>query len=83
MRRRRRRKTGARLRSGAIGGACSFGNAGLLSLGHMPIQRPGVVGQALKWMFDADSPLYIALPADDTFVFSAWELTRLLGEAGL
>lgn len=45
--------------AGEVGGACSFGNAGLISLGHMPIQRPGVVRQAVRWMFDGESPLYI------------------------
>ncbi len=43
----------------AVGQGCSFGNAGLISLGHLPIPRPGVIGQTLKWMADGDSPLYI------------------------
>jgi len=58
--------------AGAVGGACSFGNAGLISLGHAPIPRPGVVMQALRWMFDSESPLYIAPRLDPALVAWLW-----------
>lgn len=48
------------LDAGAIGAGASSGNAGLVSLGHLPLQRPGVMGKALKMMWSSDSPLYIA-----------------------
>jgi D-amino-acid dehydrogenase len=42
-----------------IGRAASYGNAGLISPGHPPINRPGRVPQALRSMGDRLSPLYI------------------------
>jgi len=43
----------------AIGVGASSGNAGLIAAGHPPIPRPGLIWQAIKWMFDSKSPLYI------------------------
>lgn len=60
------------LDAGEVGGGCSFGNAGLISLAHLPIQRPGVVRQAMKWMFDPDSPLYIAPRLDPGLIGWLW-----------
>ncbi len=57
---------------GPIGGACSFGNAGLISFGHLPIPRPGVVTQALKWMWRSESPLYIAPRLDPALLAWLW-----------
>lgn len=42
-----------------IAGAASFGNAGLISVGHLPLPRPGLILKSLKWMFDGTSPLLI------------------------
>ncbi len=42
-----------------LGLAASFGNAGLISPGHPPINRPGRLRQALRSMGDRLSPLYI------------------------
>jgi D-amino-acid dehydrogenase len=42
-----------------IGRAASYGNAGLISPGHPPINRPGRVSQALRSMGDRLSPLYM------------------------
>ncbi len=39
--------------------SASWGNAGLLSLGHAPLTKPGLAVQAMKWMLNAGSPLYI------------------------
>ena len=46
--------------SGQVGAGCSYGNAGLIvpSL-SVPLAAPGVVGQALRWMFEPESPFYI------------------------
>ena len=42
-----------------IGKGASYGNAGLISPGHPPINRPGRVRQALRSMLDPLSPLYL------------------------
>jgi len=42
-----------------LAAGASFGNAGLISLGHPPLPRPGLVLKSLKWMFDPTSPLLI------------------------
>lgn len=45
---------------GQLGRGASFGNAGLVSPGHPPINRPGRVRQALRSLADPLSPLFIA-----------------------
>jgi D-amino-acid dehydrogenase len=47
------------IEQGEIGSGASFGNAGIIAVGHPPLPRPGLVAQATRWMFDASSPLYI------------------------
>lgn len=42
-----------------VSGAASFGNAGTVSAGHMPLNRPGRVRKALVQMADPTSPLYV------------------------
>lgn len=42
-----------------IGAGASSGNAGTVSAGHPPLNRPGRVGQALRQMLDPTSPLYV------------------------
>jgi D-amino-acid dehydrogenase len=42
-----------------ISGAASFGNAGAVSAGHMPLNRPGRVWRALVQMADPTSPLFV------------------------
>ena len=37
----------------------SCGNAGLLSIGHLPLTKPGASIRGLKWMLSSTSPLYI------------------------
>ncbi len=44
---------------GELGCGASFGNAGIIAIGHPPIPRPGLVRQVLKWMLDGGSPLYL------------------------
>ncbi len=55
---------------GAIGQGCSYGNAGWLTpCLAFPLPAPGVVRTGLKWLLDAESPLYIR-PA------ARWEWAR-------
>ena len=42
-----------------IGSGASSGNAGAVAPGHGPMTRPGRILQALKWMADPTSPLYL------------------------
>lgn len=42
-----------------LAGAASFGNAGTVSAGHPPLNKPGRVRRALAQMADPTSPLYI------------------------
>ena len=38
----------------------SYGNQGLIVPSHsIPLAAPGIIGKALRWMFDPDSPFYI------------------------
>ena len=55
-----------------IGGAASFGNAGSIAPGHAPINRPGVVWQAMRWMLRPTSPIYIAPRADPALARWLW-----------
>lgn len=43
-----------------IAGGCSYGNAGLIVPSHsVPLARPGLISQGLKWLLDPESPFYI------------------------
>jgi len=42
-----------------IGAGASSGNAGTISAGHPPLNRPGRVSQGLRQMIDPTSPLYV------------------------
>lgn len=42
-----------------VGAGASSGNAGTVSAGHPPLNRPGRVGAALRQMADPTSPLYV------------------------
>lgn len=45
---------------GEVGAACSSGNAGIIARSHIiPLPRPGVLRQAIKWLFDPEGPFYI------------------------
>lgn len=58
------------LERGEVGRGASFGNAGLISVGHLPLPRPGLVLKSFKWMFDRTSPLLIVPRADPALI--AW-----------
>ena len=47
------------LEQDVVDDSASTGNAGLVSIGHAPIPRPGLTWQAVKWMFSSTSPIYI------------------------
>ncbi|EWC52039.1 NAD(P)/FAD-dependent oxidoreductase [Xanthomonas citri] len=48
------------LDAGATGAATSYGNCGTITPSHAPpLAAPGMIAQALKWMFTPDAPLYI------------------------
>jgi len=42
-----------------LGVGASFGNAGTVSAGHPPLNRPGRVSKAIAQMMDPTSPLYV------------------------
>ncbi|HET9949551.1 MAG TPA: FAD-dependent oxidoreductase [Longimicrobiales bacterium] len=42
-----------------VGAGASWGNAGTVSPGHPPLNRPGRVAQATRQMMDPTSPLYV------------------------
>ena len=47
-------------RTGANHPGCSHGNAGMVVPSHfIPMAAPGLLPQALRWMLDPESPLYV------------------------
>jgi len=64
------------LDDGHVRDSASTGNAGLISLGHPPIPRPGMALNALKWMFAPRSPLYIPPRLDFTLARWLWGFHR-------
>jgi D-amino-acid dehydrogenase len=47
-------------RNGERRDGCSYGNAGMLVSSHfVPLAAPGMVGLALKWMWNPASPFYV------------------------
>lgn len=57
------------LEAGAIGRGSSYGNAGLVAPSHsLPLPAPGVVQQALRWLFKPSSPFIIRPQADVALV---------------
>ncbi len=58
-------------RGGADHDSCSLGNAGYISPSHfVPLAAPGIVGRALKWMWNPESPFYAPPRLDPEFI--AW-----------
>lgn len=48
------------LDAAAVGSGASHGNCGTITPSHAPpLAAPGVVAQALRWMFTPDAPLYL------------------------
>ncbi len=51
----------------------SCGNAGMLSIGHVPLTRPGVSWKGLRWMLSRTSPLYIRPTLDREIWSWLWQ----------
>jgi len=52
---------------------CSLGNAGFISPSHfIPLAAPGVIGKAIRWMGDPESPFYVRMRPDPAFL--AWAI---------
>jgi D-amino-acid dehydrogenase len=59
-----------------IGSGASFGNAGAIVPGHLPINKPGRVRQALRSLLDPLSPLYVAPHRSPGLVRWLWDFSR-------
>ncbi|MDZ4829381.1 MAG: FAD-dependent oxidoreductase [Phycisphaerae bacterium] len=60
----------------AIGESASCGNAGLLSIGHYPLTRPGVSWRGMKWMLNSTSPLFIKPRISSELISWLWRFHR-------
>ena len=61
------------LEQGTAAAACSHGNCGTITPSHaMPLAMPGMVAQALRWLFKADAPFRVAPRLD--FALLEWLL---------
>jgi D-amino-acid dehydrogenase len=66
---------------GPIGGACSHGNCGLVCPSHvLPLAEPGVVGKALRALFQPNSPLTIRPRLDWRLWSWLWNFARRANE---
>ncbi len=59
-----------------IGRAASYGNAGTIAPGHLPINKPGRVKQALRSLLDPVSPLYLAPRWDPALAQWLWAFIK-------
>ena len=58
------------LEQGKVGGATSHGNCGTITPSHaMPLAMPGILAQAMRWMFQPDAPLRV-VPRLDPALFT-------------
>jgi D-amino-acid dehydrogenase len=56
---------------------CSLGNAGYISPSHfLPLAAPGIVGQALRWMGNPESPFYLKPRLDPDLIGWVWRFWR-------
>lgn len=67
------------LERGSVAAGASEGNAGTISPGHPPINRPGRVAQALRSLRDPLSPLYVAPRWDPALARWLWAFARRCG----
>jgi len=66
---------------GEMGHGSSLHNAGYISPSHfVPLAAPGLILQALKWMANPASPLYIKPRLDPHFMAWAWKFARACDE---
>ncbi len=57
------------LEQGEIASGCSFGNAGQVTPGHLPLQQPGLMWRNLRWLFSRKAPLYVPPRFDPGLLF--------------
>lgn len=56
---------------------CSYGNAGLIVPSHIvPLAAPGMIGRALRWMWNPESPFYVQPRLDMELFGWAWRFYR-------
>lgn len=56
---------------------CSLGNAGYISPSHfLPLAAPGIVGEALRWMLNPESPFYVKPRPDPELIGWVWRFWR-------
>ena len=61
----------------------SCGNAGLFSIGHYPLTRPGASLRGLRWMFNRSSPLWIRPSLSPDLLRWLWTFHRHCNDAHL
>jgi D-amino-acid dehydrogenase len=60
-------------RGGPDHDCCSLGNAGYISPSHfLPLAAPGLLGQALRWMGNPESPFYVRPRPDPALAGWMW-----------
>jgi len=59
-----------------VGRGASFGNAGAITPGHVPINKPGRVRQALRSLNRPANPLYVAPRWDPALARWLWDFAR-------
>ena len=59
-----------------IGAGASSGNAGAVAPGHGPMAKPGRILQALRWMGDPTSPLYMPPRLNPNLFRWLWKFRR-------
>lgn len=56
---------------------CSFGNAGMIVPSHFtPLAAPGMLGLALRWMWNPESPFYLQPRLEADLLRWAWHFWR-------
>lgn len=61
----------------APGRETSYGNAGSISVGNvLPQSTPGILGKALRMLFDRDAPLKLDLPRLPSYAGWLWQFVR-------
>ena len=56
---------------------CSLGNAGYISPSHfLPLAAPGIMGQAIRWMWNPESPFYVPPRLDPALISFSWRFWR-------
>jgi D-amino-acid dehydrogenase len=69
------------LDKGEPGHGCSLHNAGFVCPSHfVPLAAPGIFSQALRWMLNPKSPLYIQPSLDFDLISWAWKFSRACNE---